>query len=56
MSDQNPPHNHLWPYFSSMIILARPGATVAMGWPTAHEKTSHGLPTEPPVKPSNGVG
>ena len=34
-----------------MIILARPDATVAMGWPIAHEKTSHGSPTEPTGRP-----
>ena len=45
-----------WSYCSSMIILARPDATVAMGWPTAHKKTSHGPPMEPTVRPSNGVG
>ena len=47
--------NH-WSYCSSMIILARPDATVAMWWPTVHEKTSHGSPTEPTGRPSNGVG
>ena len=45
-----------WLYCFSMIILARPGATVAMDWSTVHDKTSHGPPTEPTVRPSNGVG
>ena len=32
-------------HFSSMTMLARPDATVAMKWPTVHEKTSHESPT-----------
>jgi hypothetical protein len=35
---------------------AMPDATVAMEQPTVHEKTSHGPPTEPTGRPSNGVG
>ena len=49
-SNYSPTH---WSYCSFLIILARPDATVAMGWLIAHKKTP---PMEPTVRPSNGVG
>ena len=60
MTVNSGPNSHYsptyWPYCSSMIILAGPDATVPMGWPTVHENTSHGPPTVPTGRPSNGVG
>ena len=48
-----------WACCSYTTILARLDATVAMGQPTVHRKTSHIPPTEPTYgnsgRPSNGV-